>query len=186
MEEYVNESPHYIDVRFNKEKKLSVSLKKGDFSASINMAYGSEVIRTFTRKNVSIATITDKVFSSPWDDIWLALTVAISQRALLLEKKKSHISEIMALKENEEFQVLFNRFCVNSSDRDTAGKIISIIQNSKNFPDLPAKIIWSVRLSDCIYALASYFKSKSHILSRQKVSREGRSNRINIFAHSPQ
>ena len=188
MEGYVNEPHGSTDISFNRDNRLSISIVKEGFSASINMVYGSEVIRKFTGKQEPLTTIMDKVFSSPWDDIWLALHVAISQRALLLENKKNHISEIMTLKENsKEFQALFNSFCDNSLDREMVQKIVSFVQDRINFSNLPTAAIWEVRLADCIYALSSYFRSKSYILSRNKANKNrgnSRRHKLSIFVDS--
>ena len=76
------------------------------------MLYGNEVIQRFTSKNYNINKIMEKVFAVVWDDIWLALNIAIQQRATLLVHGNNSIRYLMHLKENDErFDELFTKFC---------------------------------------------------------------------------
>ena len=113
MKNYVNEPhPNITNLLFHVQDNLSLTFKRHPLELSIMMLYGNEVIQRFTSKNYNINKIMEKVFAVVWDDIWLALNIAIQQRATLLVHGNNSIRYLMHLKENDErFDELFTKFC---------------------------------------------------------------------------
>jgi hypothetical protein len=168
LKEYANEDHLAAQVTLD-ENTLRLYLQKGKLLVSVGMLYGNDVINSFTGKQSSLDIIMEKVFSKSWDDIWLVLNLAISQRATLLEYKKNQITEIKRLKENDqEFNTIYKRFCDKPSDPVVLRDIVNSIQSKADFSEIPEISRDDTYLADCLYAFASYSVSKS-IISKSKV-----------------
>lgn len=156
MENYAESKHLSIKVNFNPEN-LSIFFQKGSLLVSISMLYGNEVIQKFTTKQLTLNSIMNKVFANSWDDIWLTCNLAISQRALLLEYNKNHITEIKKLIDNDQgFTTTYSKFRNNPSDLKTLRDIIDNIQTKADFSNLPLMSNQEGHLADCLYLLTAY------------------------------
>jgi hypothetical protein len=168
MKNYVNEQHPISEVNLD-ENILSLSFKKGSLNVTINMLYGAEIIQRFTSKQYDIRIIMEKVFSTVWDDIWLVVNLAISQRAILLKYKKDHMIQLKNLKENDEyFNLTFTKFCQNPRDLKTLTDLVYNIRKQRDFLDLPLTSEHDGYLADCLYAFTSYIMSKTYLIKKRK------------------
>jgi hypothetical protein len=109
------------------------------------------------------------VFTRNWDDIWLTLNLAISQRALVLEYGTNHIIEIKNIKEtepyNSDFESYYSRFVADQEDIQSLSECVRIVKDKTNIRKLPipsSSVADSLdtQLADCIYAYAAYTSHK--------------------------
>lgn len=168
LKKYANQNHLTAQVTLD-ENNLRLYLRKGKLLISVGVLYGNEVIIRFTGKQLSLDIIMDKVFSKLWDDIWLVFNLAIPQRAMLLEYKKNHITEIKRLKENDvEFKAIYKQFCDKSSDRIILQNLVNTIRSKADFSGIPRILRDDAHLTSCLYAFAAYSVSKS-IINKSKV-----------------
>jgi hypothetical protein len=166
MENYAGSKHLSIKVNFNPEN-LSIFFQKGSLLVSIGMLYGNEVIQKFTTKQLNLNSIINKVFANSWDDIWLSCNLAISQRALLLEYNKNHITEIKKLIHNDqEFSPICSKFRNNPSDLKTLRDVIDNIQTKADFSNMPPMSNQEGYLADCLYLLTAYLITGSRSKKR--------------------
>lgn len=82
----------------------------------INLLYGSDVTKNFTHGQLDLGKVLNKVFRNKWDDIWLSIKMAISQRTLLLKNRQSIIHEIersLTNKTDPTFRAQYGKFLAN-------------------------------------------------------------------------
>jgi len=136
LKQYADQNHLTAHVTFD-ENNLQLSIKKGNLLISVGMLYGNEVISQFSLKHLSLDILMERVFSKLWDDIRLVLNLLIPERAMLLECKKNHITEIKRLKENDaEFKTIYNQFCNKSSDPIVLRNIVNSIRSKADLSDI--------------------------------------------------
>jgi hypothetical protein len=168
MKSYVSKPHISTNVEFD-EGRLRIYFKKNSLSVSIEMLYGDEVIRKFSSKEYDLAKLMEKVFSRPWDDIWLVFNIALSQRAILLTKGNNYITQMKTLIENDEyFNTTFNKFCNYSSDYKILSHLVEYVQKKIDLSSLSSTVGYENNLADCLYAFASYIISRGRSTRSKK------------------
>jgi hypothetical protein len=169
MKNYANESHLDTNIEFD-QSRLRLYLKKRSLLISVEMLYGNEVIQRFSSKKYCLDNLMEKVFSKPWDDIWITFNVAISERAILLRTRKNHIILIKNLKENDEyFNSLFNKFCTYSLDSEILSELVQYVVSKLDLTNPSAAANEDIRyLADCLYAFASYIISRGTLIKSKK------------------
>jgi hypothetical protein len=167
---YYQKQNHRYSVKLDYDQSLQrLSFEKDGLVVSVDHLYGSDVTRKFTRGQLTISAVLRNVFTRKWDDIWLALNLAISQRALLLEYGTNHIREIKNIKEtephNSDFESYYRRFADNQEDIQSLSECVRIIKEKANIRKLPipsSSVADSLdtQLADCIYVYAAYTSHK--------------------------
>jgi hypothetical protein len=146
-----------------------LSFEKDGLAVSVDLLYGSDVTRGFTKDQLTLSTVLGKVFTRKWDDIWLSLNLAISQRALLLEYGTNHIREIKNMREtgssNFDFESYYKRFVADQEDMQSLSECVRILKEKPSIRKLPipsSSVADSldIQLADCIYAYAAYTSHK--------------------------
>ena len=157
-----------VDLRYD-EKLQRLSFEKDGLVVSVDLLYGSDVTRRFTRDQLTLTTVLGKVFTRKWDDIWLSLNLAIAQRALLLEYGTNHITEIKNIREtelsNSDFENYYRRFVADQEDIQSLSECVRILKEKPSIRKLPipsSSVADSLdtQLADCIYAYAAYTSHK--------------------------
>jgi hypothetical protein len=170
---YYQKENHRFSVKLTYDESLQrLSFEKDGLAVSVNLAYGNDVTRKFTRDQLSLARALDRVFTRKWDDIWLALTLAIFQRSILLEYGSNHIKEIRRIYEqpnNSIFKKCLAKFMANQDDVQSLSECIKIINESINikFSNSSSALADSsrIQLADCIYVYAAYAKRTKKVKS---------------------
>jgi hypothetical protein len=170
MKNYANE-PHFNTTIEFDQGRLRLYFKMQSLSVSVEMLYGNEVIQRFSSQKYYLDDLMKKVFSKPWDDIWLTFNVAISERAILLRNRKNHITQLKNLKENDAyFNTIFNKFCTNSLDSGILSELVQYVQGKLDLTDPPGTTSKDISyLGDCLYAFASYIITRSKLIKSKKM-----------------
>lgn len=164
LKDYCQEE-HAVDIKYD-ESKLGLSFENEGISVSIETLYGNNVIKRFTKQDLSVGKLMEKVFSKSWDDIWLILNVAISELALLREYQVSHLSEFERLmRSDSEFKEKFLDFCSRPEDEKTINSLIAVGQNKVNRNKIRENKdnFDDQYLLDCLYAYAPYHRNRGLI-----------------------
>jgi len=161
---------HRFSVNLNYDESLQkLSFEKDGLAVSVDLLYGSDVTRRFTKDQLILGTVLGNVFTRKWDDIWLSLNLAIAQRALLLEYGTNHIKEIKNIKEketsNSEFEIYYKKFISDQEDMQSLSECVRIVKEKPNVRRLPIPSssvadTLDTQLADCIYAYAAYTSHK--------------------------
>jgi hypothetical protein len=148
-----------------------LSFEKDGLSVVIDLVYGSEVTRHFTRQGLGLQSVLDRVFRRKWDDVWLALESAISQRALLLRTGNSIINELRRYLEegtDSNFVRNYEILASNPEDTESIEVCINLLKKSAFYQTHANSAIGVLKdeaLADCLYFYAashnSYKKNKS-------------------------
>jgi hypothetical protein len=163
MKNYANEPHLDINIDFD-QSKLRLCFKKRSLLVSVEMLYGNDVIRKFSSQKYHLNNLMEKVFSKSWDDVWLTFKVAISQRETLLTGRKNYITQINELKEKDEyFNVIFDKFCSHSLDINILTELVQYVLRKLNLTEPSGS-----RISDCLYAFASYIITKSKLIKSKR------------------
>lgn len=158
---------HRFSVKLAYDESLQhLSFEKDGLAVSVDLVYGNDVARKFTRDQLSLSKTLDRVFTRKWDDIWLTLTVAILQRSILLEHGNNIIKEIKYIHEQQDnlvFKTCLTKFMANQNDIHSLSECIRIINESERFKKLPNL---SSSVADCIYVYAAYAKQTTKVKSK--------------------
>jgi hypothetical protein len=95
----------------------------------------------------------NKVFRKKWDDIWLSVKMAISQRTLLLRDGKNVISEIDFLLTNKaepNFISNYDKFVAEPEDVKSLTECVKIIKQKIG----PSQSTADEAIADCVYVYA--------------------------------
>jgi hypothetical protein len=167
---YYQKQNHRYSVNLKyEETQQRLSFEKDGLSVSVDLLYGSDVTRRFTRDQLILSTVLGNVFTRKWDDIWLSLNIAIAQRALLLEYGTNHIREIKNMRETEssdsDFESYYRRFVADQDDIQSLSECVRIVKEKASIKKLPipsSSVADSLdtQLADCIYAYAAYTSHK--------------------------
>jgi hypothetical protein len=170
LNNYDQQQNHRYSVKLDYDKSLQkLSFEKDGLVVSLDHLYGSDVTRKFTKNQLTLNEVFQNVFTRNWDDIWLALNLAISQRALLLEHETNHIREIKNIKEtepsNSDFATYFKRFLDDQEDIQSLSDCVRILKEKDNIKNLSIQSssvadLLDTQLADCIYVYAAYLSHK--------------------------
>jgi hypothetical protein len=120
---------------------------------TIDLLYGSDVTRNFTHEQLNLGKVVSKVFRNKWDDIWLSLKMAISQRTLLLRNGNSIISEIdrsLTKKADPTFRAHYEKFLTNPEDIKSLSECVRVIKQKVG----SISATTDGDIADCVYAYA--------------------------------
>jgi hypothetical protein len=144
-----------------------LSFEKDGLEVLIDLLYGSDITRNFTHEKSTLGTVLDKVFRRKWDDIWLSINLAISQRSLLLKTGSNIIKEIrLTLSERKDINFIANydKFLTTPDDIQSLESCVRIIKQKINLTKMTNS---DEEIADCIYIYAAshnpYKKVKSSI-----------------------
>lgn len=152
-----------------------LSFEKDGLAVVVDLLYGSDVTRNFTHEKSDLGSVLNKVFRRKWDDIWLSVNLAISQRSLLLSEGNNIINEIgkaLTDKANPEFITNYDKFVATPEDVQSLKECVKIIKQKVNQSKKPNQSsskadIKDEDIVDCIYAYAAahspYKKVKSSV-----------------------
>ncbi len=175
LEEYFKRHNNRFSIKLTYNVNIQqLSFEKDGLEVVIDLLYGSDVTRNFTHEKSALGNVLDKVFRRKWDDIWLSLKLAISQRSLLLRTGSNIINEIrLALSEKGDpnFIANYNKFVTVSDDIQSLEACIRIIKQKTNLSNMPEPSskadINDEEIADCVYFYAAsqnpYKKVKSSI-----------------------
>lgn len=170
LTEHYQEQNHRFSENLKYDESLQrLSFEKGGLAVSIDVLYGNDVTKAFTRDHLTLSAALRNVFTRNWDDIWLTLTTAISQRVLLLKYHTNHIIQIKNIKETEppasDFGTCFKRFAANQEDMQSLSECVRIVREKADISELPipsSSVADSLdsQLADCLYVYAAYTSPK--------------------------
>jgi hypothetical protein len=163
IEDYFKAQNHRFSVKLNyNESAQRLSFEKDGLTVVLDLLYGSDVTRSFTPDQLDLQTVLRKVFSRRWDDLWLSLNVAISERTLLLQFANNHFVQIIQLlKSSTDSQFInsYRKFIADHDDMDSLSDCLSILKEQDGIRKLPIPSSSAVDsidtlLSDCLYLCA--------------------------------
>ena len=132
----------------------------------IDLLYGSDITRNFTHEQLDFGKVVSKVFRKKWDDIWLSLKLAISQRTLLLRYRNSIIKELgrsLTKKADPTFRAYYEKFLTNPEDIESLSECVTILKRKMG----SLTSISDGDIADCVYAYAGahypFKRFKSHM-----------------------
>jgi hypothetical protein len=154
LEEYFKKHNNRFSVKLTYDAiTQKLSFEKDGLFVIINLLYGSDVTKNFTHEQLDLGKVLNKVFRKKWDDIWLSVKMAISQRTLLLRNGNSIINEIhrsLTGKTDSTFRAQYERFLATPEDVRSLSECVGIIR--QKIGSLSA--IDDGDIADCVYAYA--------------------------------
>ncbi|WP_337863308.1 hypothetical protein [Nitrososphaera sp.] len=166
MEEYYRKHNNRFSVKLTYDANTQqLSFEKDGLSVIIDLLYGNDVTKNFTHERAALVNVLDKVFRKKWDDIWLSVDLAISQRSLLLETGSNIINEIrlvLSEKPNSNFVANYGKFTATPDDIQSLEACIRIIRHRMDLQkrnSVPKTDMRDQEIADCIYVYAA---SNSH------------------------
>lgn len=170
LEEYFKRHNNRFSVKLAyDEKSQKLSFEKDGLSVTIDLLYGSNVTKSFTLEQLDLGKVMNKVFRKKWDDIWLAVNMAIGQRTLLLENGKNIINEMdLSLTKNADpdFIANYDKFVAIPTDTRSLTECVRILKEKMRPSAVAEKDV-----ADCVYVYAAvhypYKKFKSSVKSEK-------------------
>lgn len=167
LEEYFKKHNNRFSVRLTYDaSSQKLSFEKDGLFVIIDLLYGSDVTRNFTHEQLDLGKVLRKVFRKRWDDIWLSVKMAISQRTLLLRNGNSIITEIdrsLTKKADPSFRAHYEKFLANPEDVKSLSECVRAIK--QKIGSLSAAADGDI--ADCVYAYAGahypYKRFKSNV-----------------------
>ncbi len=164
LEDYYKAQNHRFSVKLTYDKAFQrLSFEKDGLTVVVDLLYGSDVTRAYTVDHADLQTVLRKVFARRWDDVWLSLNVAISERSLLLEFGNNHMIRIQEMLRNAPsdsfFIKSFRNFVVDPTDMKSLSNCLSRVKEDKSIRKLPipsssAADSLDTLLTDCLYICA--------------------------------
>jgi hypothetical protein len=164
LEDYYKAQNHRFSVKLTYDEALQrISFEKDGLAVVVDLLYGSDVTREYTPDRSDLQNVLHKVFTRQWDDVWLSLNIAISQRALLLEDGNNHMMQIRQLLQAEPSDSplinSFRKFSADQNDSESLSRCISVIKQNNVIKKLPIPASSAVDsidalLADCLYIYA--------------------------------
>jgi len=167
LSRYYQDEDHRHKVKLRYEDNLQrLSFEKDGLAVSVDLQYGNDITRSFTHEQLGLVKALDNVFTRKWDDVWLTLLLAISQRSILLQHNTNHIIEldrIYELQTDRKFATSLDKFVANPSNTQSLSECVHIAQEDdhiKKLPDPLSSAVESVesQFMDCMYVYAAYRK----------------------------
>jgi hypothetical protein len=162
--DYYKAQNHRYSVKLTYDEAIQrLSFEKDGLAVVLDLLYGSDVTIAYTPDRADLQTVLSKVFARQWDDVWLSLNVAISERALLLECANNHITRIQEILRtappDSAFVKSFRNFVADPNDMKSLSNCVSIIEEDERIRKLPipsssATDSLNTLLADCIYVCA--------------------------------
>jgi hypothetical protein len=112
------------------------------------------------------------VFRKKWDDIWLSVKMAISQRTLLLRNGNNIINEIdrsLTRKADPTFRAHYEKFLVNPEDVKGLSECVRVIRQK-----IGSTITADGDIADCVYTYAGAHYPYKRFKSNVKVQEAGK------------
>lgn len=154
LEEYFKKHNNRFSVRLTYDSSSQkLSFEKDGLFVIIDLLYGSDVTRNFTHEQLDLGKVVSKVFRKKWDDIWLSLKMAISQRTLLLRNGNSIVSELdrsLTKKSDTTFKAHYEKFLTNPEDINSLSECVRAIK--QKIGSLSGTT--DGEIADCVYAYA--------------------------------
>jgi hypothetical protein len=154
LEEYFKKHNNRFSVKLTYDAvSQRLSFEKDGLVVIVDLLYGSDVTRNFTHEQLDLGKVMNKVFRKKWDDIWLSVKMAISQRTLLLRDGKNVISEIDFLLTNKaepNFISNYDKFVAEPEDVKSLTECVKIIKQKIG----PSQSTADEAIADCVYVYA--------------------------------
>ena len=165
LEEYYKKHNNRFSVKLTYDaSNQKLRFEKDGLFVIVDLLYGSDVTKNFTHEQLDLGKVMNKVFRKKWDDIWLSIRMAISQRTLLLRGGNNIISEIdhsLTKKADPKFIANYDRFVANHEDAKSLMECVRIIKGKLSSPSSTT----DGNIADCLYVYAGahypYRKFKS-------------------------
>lgn len=174
LEDYFKRQNNRYSVRLTYDANdQKLSFEKDGLVVIIDLLYGSDVTKNFTHERLNLGNVMNKVFRNKWDDIWLSVKMAISQRTLLLTEGNNIISEIKrSLTKNADpsFTAYYDKFVANPEDVKSLIECVQIIKQKIRLSSATA----DGDIADCVYAYAGAHYPYKKLKSSVKVSKAGK------------
>ncbi len=164
LEDYYKAQNHRFSVKLAYDEALQkLSFEKDGLAVVVDLLYGSDVTREYTPDRADLQSVLKKVFTRHWDDVWLSLNVAISERASLLEYGNNHMMQIRQILQMEPSDSplikSFRNFTSDQNDSRSLSNCVSIIKKNDGIRNLPIPSSSAVDsldtlLADCLYIYA--------------------------------
>ncbi len=162
--DYYKAQNHRFSVKLTYDEAIQkLSFEKDGLEVVLDLLYGSDVTMAYTPDRADLKSVLRKVFARQWDDVWLSLNVAVSERALLLEFASNHIMRIQEIlrtaPSDSAFVRSFRNFEADPNNIETLSDCISIIREDESIRKLPVPSSSAVNsldtlLADCFYVCA--------------------------------
>lgn len=170
LEEYFRRHNNRFSVKLMYDTdNQRLSFEKDGLVVVVDLLYGGDVTRNFTHEKSDLGSVLNKVFRRKWDDIWLSVNLAISQRSLLLSEGNNIINEIgkaLTDKANPEFITNYDKFVAMPENVQSLKECVKVIKQKVN-QSLSKADIKEEDIVDCIYVYAAahnlYKKVKSSV-----------------------
>jgi len=152
-----------------------MSFEKDGLEVVVDLLYGSDVTRKYTPDQSDLPTVLQKVFTRQWDDIWLSLSIATSQRSLLLEYGNNYMMQIKQVLQAEPLESplinSFRKFVADPNDMGSLSTCISIIKQKRIFKTMPVSTSspadsLDTQIADCLYVSAVAFPKYKKVKSK--------------------
>jgi len=175
LEEYFRRHNNRFSIKITYDPSTQrLTFEKDGLVVLVDLLYGSNVTRTFTHEQLDLPKVMNKVFRRKWDDIWLSVKMAISQRTLLLRDGNNIINEIsraLTEKAGPDFIANYDKFVATPDDVQSLMECVRIIKQKINQSKRPASSSTADAtdgdIADCVYAYAGahnqYKKFKSSV-----------------------
>jgi hypothetical protein len=167
LEEYFKKHNNRFSVKLTYDaSSQKLSFEKDGLLVTIDLLYGSDITKNFTHEGLDLRKVMNKVFRKKWDDIWLSVKMAISQRTLLLRDGNNIINEIdrsLTKSADPTFMTHYDEFVANTADIKSLMECVRIIKQRIGSSSTAA----DGDIADCVYAYAGahypYKKFKSSV-----------------------
>jgi hypothetical protein len=177
LEEYFNRHNNRFSIKLAYDMdNQRLSFEKDGLAVFIDLLYGSDVTRNFTHEKSALGTVLDKVFRRKWDDIWLSVNLAISQRSLLLRTGDNIINEIkraLAEKIDSNFITNYDKFVAAPDDIQSLEACVRIMKQKINLTKMSNPLSKTDSndevIADCIYIYAASHNAYKKVKSSIKV-----------------
>jgi hypothetical protein len=178
LENYFKKQNHRFSVKLAYDESLQrLSFEKDGLIVVVDLLYGSDVTRNFTHEKLNLNSILNKVFTRRWDDIWLSLNLAVSQRSILLKQGNnifSNLQELLSVQKDRRFADYFDKFVANPDDPKKLAACVEAIKRCNMIVSYSARTSSDVDLSDeeiadCIYTYAASCGQRKKVKSLVKV-----------------
>ena len=116
----------------NDFEKLRLEFEKSDVRFTIQTVFGDEPVMRFTNNEMTLKDVLETVFPRDWDDIWLALTVGVEQKRILLKHGKNHFTEFKRMNKLLKFQDNI----ITSKMNDNGDMIVVVDSTASNITDM--------------------------------------------------
>jgi len=139
------------------QQRMNLSFRFASVRYSLETAYGDEVAERFCDEPFPVA----KLLRSEYDDMWLALAVAMRERAMLSRLGTNATVELLEAAKEEEFFEGLRRFAESEGQDESALEVV-VRDLAARLPEEMKRLIVSEvgdldrYLADVVYVTAAY------------------------------